>query len=105
MVEVGVELKQDHKEYEHYEVKVNGVKRSLYDENVIAFLQEDKAFDFINEYVEEGVEGTYGVLWEIEREIEDYEMEELVNINYLEDEYLPREIDNVVFKGGLPTYA
>ena len=105
MVEVGVELDKNHEEYHIYQCKLNGVNHALYDENIVAFLDKEKAVIFLKEYVDKGVKGTYGVLWEVGRKIEDYEVEELVNQGVLENEFLPRVIDNVVFKGGLTPYA
>jgi len=105
MVEVGVELDKNHEEYDVYQCKLNGVNHALYDEDTMAFLDKDKAFIFLNEYVDKGVRGTYGVLWDIERKIETNEEEELINQGVLKNEFLPRKIDNVVFKGGLNPYA
>ena len=101
MVEVGVEIDKKNDEYDNYLMNINGFDRYLYDENVVAFLNKNKALDFLNEYVDNGVENTYGVLWDVYRELEDYEKKEVVNQGYLEDEYLPRKIDNVYFKGGI----
>ena len=92
MVEVGVSLDEKHNEYDLYKVKVNDLYYGLYDENVLAFVDEQKALDYIKEYVEIGVDRTYGVMWEIDREIYDYEREELVKNYYLVDEYLPRDL-------------
>ena len=92
MVEVGVSLDEKYNEYDLYKVKVNDLYYGLYDENVLAFVDEQKALEYIKEYVEIGVDRTYGVMWEIDREIEDYEREELVKNYYLEDEFLPRDL-------------
>lgn len=97
MVEVGVLLDEKHNQYDFYKVKVNDLHYGLYDENVLAFIDKQKALDYIKEYVEIGVDKTYGVMWEIERKIEDYEMEELVQNYYLEDEFLPRNLKTDYF--------
>ena len=101
MVEVGVSLDEKHNEYDLYKVKVNDLYYGLYDENVLAFVDEQEALDYIKEYVEIGVDRTYGFMWEIEREIEDYEMQELVQNYFLGDEFLPRNLktDYFYFKG------
>ena len=101
MAEVGVELNEDHNLYHVYECIVNGIKRSLYDENIVAFLNEKDALSFIKDYVKEGVSNTYGVLWELDRKIEDHEKKELEENGFLEGEYMPRRIDNVYFEGGI----
>lgn len=95
MVEVGVSLRELDKTYE---CKVNGETHYLYDENVVAFFNKDQALEFLHDYIEKGVDRTYGVLWDIERKLEDYEIKEINDIGYLEDEYLPRNIENVYFK-------
>jgi hypothetical protein len=100
MVEVGVEIDKKEDEYENYLININGLDRHLYDENVVAFFNKKKALDFINKYIDMGVKNTYGVLWNVNRKLDDYEMDEVVNQGYLEDEFLPRKIDNVYFKGG-----
>jgi hypothetical protein len=101
MVEVGVEIQKENDEYENYLININGLDRYLYDENVVAFFNKNKALEFLNEYVDNGVDNTYGVLWDVNRKLDDYEIEEVVNQGFLEDEYLPRKIDNVYFKGGI----
>lgn len=104
MVEVGIELEKENAEFECYKTLVvneNMVKcyHSLYDENVIAFLDEQEAKDYIDEYVKNGVKNTYGFMWCIDKEVEDYEMEELVNSYYLEDTYYSQE-KVLYFRGG-----
>lgn len=61
-VEVGVRLAPDHPEFSTYEVLP---KLSLYDENVVTFLEEDiaKARAYAESYVQEGVPTTYAVLY------------------------------------------
>ena len=101
MVEVGVEIDKKKDEVGFYLININGLDRHLYDENVVAFLNENEALDFLNQYVDKGVENTYGVLWDVVRKLDDYEMKEVVNQGFLEEEFLPRQIDNVYFKGGM----
>jgi len=101
MVEVGVQIDKKEDEHENYLININGIDRHLYDENVVAFLDKKDALYFIEQYVKKGVKNTYGVLWDVVRKLDDYEMEEVVNQGYLEDEFLPRKIDNVYFKGGI----
>ena len=61
-VEVGVRLAPNHPEYSCYEVLPN---LSLYDENIVTFLEEDieKARAYAESYVKEGVPTTYAVLY------------------------------------------
>lgn len=102
MVEVGVELPKTHKDYGfYYTIDFNGVERSLFDENVVAFEDKDEALSFINEYVSKGVQNTYGFMWTIDREIEEHEMEEFKNLHYLEDEYFSKSEKIDYFKGGI----
>lgn len=105
MVEVGIELENGSAEFECYNtllIDENMVIsfHSLYDENVIAFLDEKEAIKYIDEYVKIGVKNTYGFMWSIEKDIEDEEMENLVNGYYLEDVYYSRE-KVLYFKGGI----
>lgn len=105
MVEVGVELEKSSKEFESYSTIIideNCQKgyQSLYDENVIAFLDEKEAKDFIDDYVKKGVKNTYGFMWSIDRDVEDYEMKELKNNYFLEDTYYSQE-KVLYFKGGI----
>ena len=101
MVEVGVELSNDHDEYHFYECSVNGVKRGLFDENIVAFQEEKNAIDFIKTYVKNGVKNTYGVMWSVNRKLNDYEIKDFEEFGVLDDEFLPRTVDNVYFKGGI----
>ena len=105
MVEVGVELENNNHEFESYSTIIideNCQKgyQSLYDENVIAFLNENEAKDFINEYVKNGVKNTYGFMWKIEKEVENYEMEALLHNHFLEDVCYSQE-KVLYFKGGV----
>lgn len=95
MVEVGVLLPYLDQQYE---IKINGEKNFLYDENIVAFFDEDKALYFLEDYVDKGVKGTYGVLWELERKLDNHEIKEIKESGYLEGEFLPRVISNVYFK-------
>jgi hypothetical protein len=101
MAEVGVQIDKKEDEVGFYLININGIDRHLYDENVVAFLNKKEALDFIKEYVKKGVKNTYGVLWDVLRKLDDYEMEEVINQGYLEDEFLPRKIDGVHFIGGI----
>lgn len=93
MVEVGVEINNDG----NYNVRINGKDRQLYDENVVAFLDGEKARSFLKNYVEKGVSKTYGALWETTIDDDDPRLEEVVSIGFLEDEYMGREMNNIYF--------
>ena len=95
MVEVGVLLPYLDKQYE---VKINGETQFLYDENIVAFFDKEKALEFLNDYVNKGVKETYGVLWGVNRKLDEYEIKEIKGNGYLENEFLPRVINNVYFK-------
>lgn len=97
MVEVGVLLDEKDNGYDLYKIKINDLYYGFYDENILAFIDKQKALEYIKDYIEIGVEKTYGVMWEIEREVEDYEMEELVQNYYIEDEFLPRNLQTDYF--------
>ena len=60
-VEVGVLLREGEGEYDCY----NGVydrKYGYYDENVAFFLDYDGALNYVKNYVDDGVNGTYGII-------------------------------------------
>ena len=100
MVEVGIELPKDDIQYDNYRVDLNGKSwQSLFDENVCAFDNEKEAVDFVNQYVDQGVKGTYGFIWEIEHELQDHELDDFKN-NCLLDVFYERN-DVLYFKGGL----
>ena len=100
MVEVGIELPKDDIQYDNYRVDLNNKSwQSLYDENVCAFDNDKQAIEFIDEYVKNGVKGTYGFMWEIEHELQDDERDDFAN-NCLLDVFYERN-DVLYFKGGL----
>lgn len=100
MVEVGIELPKGDIEYDNYQVDLNNKSwKALYDENVCAFDNKEQAIEFVNDYVDQGVPGTYGFAWEIEHELQDYEVEDFKN-HCLLDVFYDRE-DVLYFKGGL----
>ena len=100
MVEVGVELPKDDIQYDNYRVDLNNKSwQALYDENVCAFQDQEKAKKYIDEYVENGVPNTYGFMWEIEKELDDFDLENL-KFGYLEDVIYDGD-DVLYFKGGL----
>jgi hypothetical protein len=102
MVEVGVELENNNKEYDGYNIFVNGKEknyRSLYDENVIAYTDKKEAKDYIESYVKKGVKNTYGFMWKINKCIDELDLEELFETHYVEDAYYRKE-EILYFKGG-----
>lgn len=104
MVEVGIELENNDKEFEAYKIEVNGkVKnwKSLYDENVIAFTDEQEAKYYIDKYVKEGVKNTYGFMWAVRLDSSYAEFDELFDTNFLEGETYSSDKEVLYFKGGI----
>ncbi len=102
MVEVGIELNENSEEYNYYNIKVNGKEKgyqSLYDENILAFLDQKQAKNYIDEYVKNGVKNTYGFMWSIEKDVEDFEQEELKENYFLEGQFYEQE-EIIYFVGG-----
>ena len=100
MVEVGIELPKDNIEYDDFQVDLGGKSwQSLYNENLLAFDNEKESIDYIDNYVEKGVKGTYGFMWEIEHELQDDEREDF-ELKYIEGVFYNREPISY-FKGGL----
>jgi hypothetical protein len=103
MVEVGIELENKDKEFEAYKIEVgNKVKnwKSLYDENVIAFTDEQEAKDYIDEYVKDGVKNTYGFMWTVRVDSSYAEFEDLFKTKFLEGENYDNSKEILYFKGG-----
>lgn len=80
--EVGVLLAKDDIEYNDYS-GVYGQKHSFYDENTAFFTELDSAKEYVKDYVESGVDYTYGVISDLKElpEGEDIKIEN----NYIED--------------------
>ena len=98
MVEVGVKLNESSDIYDFYKVDLGDYWWSLYDENVIAFQDQEKAKKYIDEYVKNGVPNTYGFMWEIEKELDDFDLENLKS-GYLQDVIYEKDI--VLYEKGL----
>lgn len=84
-VEVGVTLPITHEEFDQYFVK--GIDRSLYDENRITYFIEDlgDAIAFAKDYVKEGVERTYALVYHLgECNLMEEDIEEIKDNNYYE---------------------
>lgn len=90
MVEVGIELPKDDIRYDDCLVDLNIKKnwQALYDENILSFEDDKEAIRFIDDYVKNGVKGTYGFMWKIKHKLQD------------DDIYYDRS-DVLYFKGGL----
>lgn len=96
--EVGIELEPTHKEYHLYNIH----NRSLYDENVIAYLDYEKAKKYAIDYVKKGVKNTYGLVWKVERTLEKEELQEIKDSGTFEDfDYLTKDDKILFFNGGI----
>ena len=103
MVEVGVELENDDKEFEAYNIEVKGTGKdwqSLYDENVIAFTDEQEAKDCIDKYVKEGIKNTYGFMWSVIEDTDTLDFDELFDTYFCEGRKYEQE-QVLYFKGGI----
>lgn len=97
-VEVGVLLPQDHDEFDCYS-EVYDEKHGYYDENVLFFLEEERAIHYANEYIKDGVVNTYGIVKELIYDAEEfygdtykeYEEEDIRSIK--EELYLENYVD------------
>ena len=80
-VEVGVLLNKENKEFDNYQI--NGFyddKWGFYDENRLAFFDLKEAIKYGEEYVKDGVRGTYAILQEDEIDIDDLSDRALLDI-------------------------
>ena len=77
LVDVGVLLTQDSEEFESYNVAYDH-KYGYYDENQFYEVDKNKAINFVTQYVNDGVDNTYGVVMKttLDYEIPDEEVED-----------------------------
>src|SRR5690554_738877 len=99
-LEVGVLLDKNHEEYDCYNM-VYSDNYGFYDENVIAYIKEDydKAIEYANDYVKNGVNKTYAILtYQGLLDIEnDKELECIVEHGYSDFLNLDYSSENVVY--------
>lgn len=73
LVDVGVLLDDDHEEYDAYAI-VYDKAYGYYDENQFYTKTKEEAIEYVKDYIEKGVVGTYGVVSETTR-LYDYDFE------------------------------
>lgn len=61
VVDVGILLSKNNKEFDFYST-VYDKQYGYFDENQFYIQKSEKAIDFVNKYVKEGVDNTYGVI-------------------------------------------
>ena len=84
-VEVGVLLTPDDKEFDYYKINEFFDDRfGFYDENRLTFLNYDKAERYVKNYINEGVEKTYGFVHSVICNITDEELQEIADFKYCE---------------------
>lgn len=100
-LEVGVLLDKNNEEFDCYTISdFYDDKWGFYDENRIAFFDENKARRYANDYVVKGVDRTYAVLHYEERNLDDIEDKEIVSIEcngYMEYYYNPNKDNTLLF--------
>ena len=79
-VEVGVLLNKDAEEFESYQINGFHKEFGFYDENRCAFFDLKEAIKYGEEYVKDGVCGTYAILQEDEINIDDLSDRALLDI-------------------------
>ena len=83
-VEVGVLIPPTSEEYEFYQIRDFHNEFGFYDENKLTFLTPQQAIDYGMDYVKNGVENTYAILYDYECNIEKWELQEIKDFFYCE---------------------
>lgn len=79
-VEVGVLLTKDDEEYDSYQINGFHEEFGFYDENRCAYFNLEDAIKYGEEYVKDGVNGTYAILQEDEIDLDDLTDRALLDI-------------------------
>ena len=79
-VEVGVLISKDDEEFESYQISGFHEEFGFYDENRCAFFDLQEAIKYGEQYVEEGVIGTYAILQEEDIDLDDLSDRALLDI-------------------------
>ena len=96
MAEVGV-IKDEDKFI--IDTTINGKQYNLHIINTAAFLDEEKAIKFRDDYVSKGIDKTYGFIYKIEQELYPETIEEIEKYGYVEAvENIPDNFENVDLK-------
>lgn len=82
LIDVGVLLSKDHPDYEGYNM-VYDRKYGYFDENQFYEVDKNRAIDYVTQYVNEGVDKTYGVV-----------LKEVLQEDYSDGDIYELEVDN-----------
>lgn len=97
-VEVGVLLDHTDKEYEYY--KINGFHDTIfgfYDENKLTFLTLKEAKEYADNYIKDGVNKTYAIIYSFVCNIDDNDLEEITQHAYCEYSLEPPQLDTTLY--------
>ena len=97
-VEVGVLLDHTDKEYECY--KINGFHDTIfgfYDENKLTFLTLKEAKEYADNYIKDGVNKTYAIIYSFVCNIDDNDLEEITQHAYCEYSLEPPQLDTTLY--------
>lgn len=82
--EVGVLLPKDDEDYEFYQLNNFHREFGFYDENKLTFLTEEERNNYALDYVKNGVENTYALLYQYNCNIEERELQDIKDFKYSE---------------------
>jgi hypothetical protein len=82
--EVGVRLSPSHPEFEYYKVEKMESDWGLYDEDRTVEFTYDKALEYVKNYVKDGVDNTYGIVYVDIVNLDDEDIEEIKQTGYCE---------------------
>ena len=97
-VEVGVLLDHTNKEYEYY--KINGFHDTIfgfYDENKLTFLSLKDAKEYADNYINDGVDKTYAIIYSFVCNIDDNDLEEIITSKCCEYSLEPPQLDTTLY--------
>lgn len=96
-VEVGVLLNKEHPEFDCYKIRNFYEEFGFYDENKLTFLTYKEAENYANEYIDDGVNTTYGIVYSEFCKITDEELQEIKDYAYCEYSLEPPEHDTTLY--------
>lgn len=99
-VEVGVLILPNNEEFYNYTIpNIYDNEFGFYDENRLAFLSYKEALDFLNNYVNNGIFMTYGMMWDSMENLTDEQKQEIIDFNSFDYITMPYKIDDIlIFK-------
>lgn len=99
-VEVGVLLKQHDEEFNYYTIKgFYDNYCAFYDENRVLFFDYEKALNYAEKYVENGVINTYAIVHHDIFNFSDEDIENIENYGYADDYIFNPTIESTNFYG------